>query len=475
MNAGKILQFSIGPVASAFIGFITIPMLAWLFSESDIGKFALINTVIGLFSILLCLGLDQYYVRVYHGQSNKEGLLGFTLLYSNIAVIIIFCFFLLFARPLFERYFGISEAYFYLLAFISFTSNLRFLSLVLRVQEKGLLFSISQLGQKVFFLFFVCVFFYAGEQGFIDILNALLLSHVIVFFYFVFVCKGDVFNRKILQIRTVNAKEAFSYSLPLVPAALLYWALAATDKISLSYLSDLSQLGLYSVSVSFAAVATIMQSIFSTIWAPTVFKWESERVSFDKIFYFRDGLIVVIIYAMALISFFGWVIDYILPPQYYEVKYIVVCCLFQPFMYMLSEVTGIGIALRKKTQYITFIVILTFLMNLSLNFVLIPGFGAKGAAVATATSFFFFYFLKTLVSSRIWVNTLSYIGIFIIFIGYTLSVLQALFSPLYYGYIMAGWLSCVSFVTFVYRHLIITGFASIKFFCGRQREVVSEK
>jgi len=44
-------------------------------------------------------------------------------------------------------------------------------------------------------------------------------------------------------------------------------------------MASFEELGVYSVAISFAAAAVILQSIFSNVWAPTVSKWAGNSVA----------------------------------------------------------------------------------------------------------------------------------------------------------------------------------------------------
>ena len=95
--------------------------------------------------------------------------------------------------------------------------------------------------------------------------------------------------------------------MPLILGGLAFLGLTATDKVLLKELSDFEQLGLYSVAVSFAAAATIFQRIFSTIWAPTIYKWAAANEGLDKIYKVIRYILLVVIVLFCLAGLFYWV------------------------------------------------------------------------------------------------------------------------------------------------------------------------
>ena len=192
------------------------------------------------------------------------------------------------------------------------------------------------------------------------------------------------------------------FGMPLIIGGAAFWGLTAMDKLFLRSLSTFSELALYSVAVSFATAAIIFQNIFSTIWAPTVYKWAISGINDEKIDLVTDYVTLAVLLLFSLAGLFSWLILYMLPAEYKSVQYILVCCMAYPLLYTLSEATVVGIGITKKSGYSMAISVLALVINIVGNYVLIPFWGAKGAAVSTAISFWFFLVLRTEISSRIW-------------------------------------------------------------------------
>ncbi|KZY60650.1 hypothetical protein A3733_24760 [Pseudoalteromonas shioyasakiensis] len=84
------------------------------------------------------------------------------------------------------------------------------------------------------------------------------------------------------------------------------------------------------------------------------------------------------------------------------VKYLVIPCMLAPLFYVLSETTVIGLNIVKKTNYSMLASIFAFAINFIGNFFLVKKFGAYGAAISTATSFWVFLVLRTELSCYFW-------------------------------------------------------------------------
>lgn len=108
-------------------------------------------------------------------------------------------------------------------------------------------------------------------------------------------------------------RDGLRYGLPLAFGNLAYWGLTSIDRFVLKNISGLDELGIYSMAVSFGAVALIFQSVFSTIWAPLVFKWVEEKTNLDKIGDITLSMTVLISAMICLIGIFSPMATWILP------------------------------------------------------------------------------------------------------------------------------------------------------------------
>ena len=76
--------------------------------------------------------------------------------------------------------------------------------------------------------------------------------------------------------------------------------------------------------------------------------------------------------------------------------------LLYPVLYTLSEITGLGIGFKRKTIYTLLVTSVSAIVNVALNWYLIPIFKGKGAAIATGISYVVFFWLRTIISRRLW-------------------------------------------------------------------------
>ena len=405
MNTQKLIGYALGPLGSAAASAIALPLISWYFSAEDIGRIVLLQTVAGMVLLVMGLGLDQAYIREYHAAENKPALFK-NIFILPLALIIAACVALFFKLELPAQWIlNLSAPSLGLLCiiFIFTTFITRYLSTILRMQERAYAFSLSQLIPKILILLLILLYiFFNLPKTTFNLILAYALAQALTVAVLALQTRSEVCQAMRSSMSLPLMRETLRYGLPLAFGGLAYWGLASIDRFLLKQLADLSELGVYSMAVSFGAVALIFQSIFSTIWAPMVFKWVKEGVNLNKISGIVDVMLALCVAILCLIGLFSPLVPLLLPEKYAPVQFILLSSILFPLLYTLTEVTSIGINVSKRTWLITVFSLLALLCNLGLLYLLIPKLGARGAAMATAASFWLFFVMKTEASLRLW-------------------------------------------------------------------------
>ncbi|SDL67672.1 Polysaccharide biosynthesis C-terminal domain-containing protein [Modicisalibacter muralis] len=279
----------------------------------------------------------------------------------------------------------------------------RFLSLILRMYEQGLAFSMSQVLPKLLLLAIIGIYILIGVS---QNLTSLVLAYVATFTLTCMVFAWNTRQEWLASFQqSVDAerlKPMLRFGLPLVLNGVAFWGLTATDKVLLRVLSSYQELGLYTVAVSFAAAGIILQSVFSTIWAPTVYRWVSKGECLERVDQVSRYVLFCVVIIFCLTGLFSWLVTFILPDRYDDVQWLVISCLGYPLLYTLSETTVVGIGVTRRTGFAMLAAVLAFATNAVGNWYLIPSFGAAGAAVSTIIAFLVFFILRTEFSMFLW-------------------------------------------------------------------------
>lgn len=405
MTPKQIAAFAIGPIGGAVLSLISLPIITWFFSQEDVGRMAMLQVTLGFSIMLFSLGLDQSYVREFHEADNKPALLKRAMLPGLVLLVVTVLVLLSRGGKLAGWLFDVPAWDLSVLVAVALVASYlsRFLSLVLRMNERGLAFSMSQLLPKLLMLVIIGGYIAVGANK--DLTNLVLANTAAI----TFVCVIYGWNTRaewLAGVRTKldidQLKSMLRFGLPLILGGMAFWGLTAIDKVFLRTLASFEELGVYSVAVSFASAATILQSVFSTVWAPTVYKWASAGTGLESVHKVSRYILALVVLGFALAGLLSWVVTYFLPTNYAAVQWIVVSCIGYPLLYTLSETTVVGIGITRRSSFSMLAAITAFAVNLVGNWWLIPHFGAGGAAVSTCVSFWVFFFLRTEFSIYLW-------------------------------------------------------------------------
>lgn len=431
MTRNKILGYAIGPIGAAITGFITLPVITWFYSVEDIGRISMLQVVVSFSVLLFCLGLDQAYVREYHEHKVKPKLFKTVLLPGLILSILVFGnIFIVDSQMLSKWLYEIPSTYLTVISIACFLLSLisRFLSLILRMEERALAYSMSQLLPRILFLIFIIA---TVGLGFIkdayNLITAHTLSIMAIFLVFAWNTRKEWLSALRYKIDLKELNKLLVFGLPLVVGGLAAWGLNVMDKLFLRSMSTFAELGVYSVAASIAGVAAIFAGIFNTIWAPMVYKWVNDGVDLAKIDEISEHLLAAIYFVAVLSGLFSWVLPYFLPHEYAAIQYLVTACLLGPLFYTLSETTAVGITIARKTKLSMLASIGAMLVNIVGNYLLVPKMEAIGAAISTAFSFWVFYILRTELSRLVWRNMPSTKAYFIVTLLLVITIVHSVF------------------------------------------------
>lgn len=405
MKARNILGFAFGPLTGAVIGAVAVPIMAWVFSPADIGRLNVFQMCLSFALLLSSLGLDSAYVREYHVVDDRSRLLASCFLPGFLQILLIFALTVPFGSHVAEWLYSIADPQLYLVTALAFIASYisRFLSLILRMQERGWAYSASQILPKLLSLILIgCVALLEVDTNFHLLQSITFAGTLVIMVTYAWNTRQDWARAIHVRIRRDEMTSLLAYGFPLALSGLAYWGLTATSTFALRHWSTLEDLAVYSVTSSFASAAVIFQSIFATIWAPTVYKWVAHGVDMKKVDdVVRHALPIVCLIFIA-VGLFSWLVDYILPPHYRPVKYLLAAAVAPSLLYTLSEVTTVGISISRRTGWTIWITLAALLANMGMNWWLVPRYGAAGAVLSNAAAFFLFFLLRTEVSAAVW-------------------------------------------------------------------------
>ena len=184
------------------------------------------------------------------------------------------------------------------------------------------------------------------------------------------------------------AKKMIRYSLPLIPDYISWWFNNASDRYILAFFSTTSAVGIYSVAYKIPSILSSLTSIFSSAWKiSSVDDFGSEQsIKFYNSIY-KTYISTLSICASFLIMFTRILARLLFSKGFYKAWEITPILIFAFIYSALAQYIASIFNASKKTNKVFFASTLGAIINILLNFLLIPFFSGIGAAIATTAGY----------------------------------------------------------------------------------------
>ncbi len=398
----RLMQFSIGPIVSGIISAVSIPILTWLVNPEELGRAAMYTTAQNLISIALFLGLDQAYIREYHEHPLKSTLLNHAFMPPFISSLICSGVMIYLWEPMSNIIYGDSSIYAICVLAISvvFMVLNRYSLLIMRMEESAKKYSYFQISQKALYVIMLFPLVLFVEKSYKMVITANAISLILIAFPQYYFTRSNwkfsvSFDYELLH-------KLFKFGIPLIGASILAWILNSIDKVALRKWSNFHELGLYANAFQFAAALLIVQQAFATFWAPTSYRWYVQKIDKSRFSFVSQAISFIMTILFLAIAALRNIIKIFIEPSYYPSIDLMPFLMLFPVMYTISETTVMGINFTRKTGYTLLVTGLSAVISVICNYYFVPIWGALGAAVSIGFSFIVYFWLRTLVSNKLW-------------------------------------------------------------------------
>ena len=200
-----------------------------------------------------------------------------------------------------------------------------------------------------------------------------------------------VMNRKWFRLRLFDRdllKQLLVIAIPLLPNFLLYWVYNSCDKLMITNMIGIGAAGIYSVASKLGSISHLIYTAFAGGWQYFAFSTmrEDDQVKSNSMIFEYLGIISFV--ATSFICAWSYGIFRVLFTDSYLSGYISAPYLFlAPLLQMLFQVAANQFLVVKKTWPNFFILSSGAVVNVAINYFLIPVLGIEGASIATLTGY----------------------------------------------------------------------------------------
>lgn len=390
----QVAIYGSGRLALQLLSFVTLPILTRIFTPSDYGVIEATTTFLSVIGIVATLSLDSAAQRSYfdydadHERERRVVLssafwpmvawaslltLTVVLLRDEISDA-------LFGSDRYGTVIGLAVA-----AFPLGVASTLFLE-VMRLRQQPIRYVVVSWCGSILSVALVLYLVAVEDHGLQGFYLAGVLSAVPIL-----VATYALAPRSVLP--TVNWSELrrmLVYALPLIPVAATSWGLQFADRFFLLAFANLHDLGIYGLGVRLSNVLLLAVTAFGIAWSPYILELFNESPDRERVVRARALTNVAFVLALGAVCISIYAREFFLTvtgSAFADAYQVVGILCLGIYALGLNGVTMTGISIKRRTRYFAQYAIYTAVLNVALNFLLIPPLEGIGAALATSLSF----------------------------------------------------------------------------------------
>ncbi|MBI4832109.1 MAG: polysaccharide biosynthesis C-terminal domain-containing protein [Candidatus Lindowbacteria bacterium] len=384
------VYYGVGKSAEALAALVLVPVLTRAFTPAQFGLWDVTMTFFLLTTTTASLALEAALAAFYFEtqQADERMLVASTSLLSRLASSVLVAIPIFFLAPqisllIFDT--AVYSACFRILAAaIPFFLMINMQKQLLRIDFAPGKFNVLSVGFAGLYTTLGVIFVLNMKMGVKGILFAMLVAGV---------CSalvGSRFVSKFSSFEFSSGKMAkmLVFAVPLIPYLLANWVIDSSSRYFLTKLSTLEQVGIYSVGAKISSIITLFVTSFQMAWAPAALSIQHQPGAKEKFSRALLFFVAVSLTAATAITVFARPILVVLTqPTYYGAERVIGLLSFSLVVYGAFLMVSIGLIIVKKTALASAGLVAGAIVNLLLNYLLIPVFGMLGAALATFISY----------------------------------------------------------------------------------------
>ena len=384
--------YGVAVILSRIIGFLMIPFYTHYLSPEDYGINALVGLTIDIIDIIIGLGIADAIYRFYF---DKETSRPDTVVSTACVGVPVISFIVLVCLTWQSKNIASivldGKEHWPIICFafggMWFNQQISLVATYLRLKKYSgiyLLLSVSRLLITLLLNIYFIAFLKMGVLG-------IFLSSFISGALFSLITFPILLKKVGFRFSFSIGKKMLRFSLPIIPANLASLAVNSSDRFFIKEFISLADAGIYSLGYRLGSVVFYFVRVpFMQIWGPRryeLYKEGADTIIYSKLATYFIALMIFV--GLGISVFVQDAVKIMCPMEYWSAALyspaIVVCYI----IYAMDQFVGFGILIKKKTEYWTYVNLITAGINLALNFLLIPSYGAWGAVFATFFSLSF--------------------------------------------------------------------------------------
>lgn len=385
------LIFTVGKFVSKLIVIFMLPFYTSYLSSAEYSTSDLITNLCNLIIPLACLGVSEGIFR--NAASKNEDKEAF---FTNGVMLMIFGSTVFLALSPLLRLTGYFNNYIWLIILYVISSNIHSVcSQYVCAIGRTKLFAGQGVLNTALTVIFNIIFLAGFDMGINGYVFAIVLADFLSML-FVFLAARLYRAFKPRKISRKIMKELLRFCLPLVPSTVFWWITGVSDRYMVAFICSDEMNGLYTAAYKIPTLLTYVVTIFNDAWKLSAVSESDDKEKcaefFSQIYKYYIAVMFIGGGAIAVTSqLFAWIL---FADSYYTAWIYIPVLAAATVFTSLDTFTGSVYFTVKKTSMSLWTSLIGAVVNVVLNIILIPAYGAMGASAATFVSYFLVYLIR---------------------------------------------------------------------------------
>ncbi len=384
------LIYGLGGLVSRILAVLLLPLYTHYLSPADYGQIETLVALVTVLTIVLRLGISSAFFRFYFDADDPAGRrlvlrtsFWFTMAMATLGLALVTGLATPISRLLFDT--GAAADLVRASAVALWAQmNYEQLTSLFRVEERSVAFVLASLANVLLTVGGTILLVVVLGKGPLGVIVGNFTGTLIVYLALL----GYRREQLGLQLDRPLLREMNSFGLPLVPSALLLWVTSFSDRFFLVKLTDTTDVGLYSVGVRIASAMVLVLTAFRMAWPAFAFSIQDDGEAKRTYAWVLTYLIALATWAATTLTLLApWLVGWLAAPRFASASSVVGPLAFAAVALGGYVVISIGIGRSRRTQFNWVITGAAAVVNVALNFALIPPYGMMGAAAATVAAY----------------------------------------------------------------------------------------
>jgi O-antigen/teichoic acid export membrane protein len=397
----KTLHYLAGNLFNKILLIVFLPIFTHYLIPEEYAVYTNYLIFIAFAGLFYLAGLTQSLFSFFYKENTNE--YKYTLINSMVTTVVVIGILLSVLIVIFRSKFAViiagnietADALFFIVFIIFFEAYHTITLSIVNILERSEIYAVLGASKNIVLLILLTFGAVSKQLGLEQILYYMLAAAVLSAVF------SNIIIRKILREFQTKGARKYSFKLMkpimkfgviMIPGTLGFLILRVADRYMLTHLSSgaLYDVGIYAVGYRVGMIMQFLVSAVSLVYFPYAMKIADSKIAAES---FRNIYNYFILFGVLLgstvILFSNEIFMIFIDPKYHSAVSIVFIGVISVFLHGVFNIINLGFYAKQKAGNIAVAVVSGALLNIVLNFLLIPKYGIYGAGIASVISYIY--------------------------------------------------------------------------------------